>query len=574
MRKRIAVLAAAVLVIFAAALGIYRFMPTSKKMSADPYFGFSDETAEPTFGEENESVAAVIVDGVLMPERALVSSNGEIYIDYTLVQRELNSRFYWDDSEGVMLFTTPEELFEIGTDTSSYTIDQEDYDAGYEIVRTASAGLFFSAQFLQQYSDLTCAFYEAGKETPARLVITLGSEEVKTAEITRNCKLRILGGIKSPVLTDLNQEQPVTVLTQMEHWTQVTTADGYTGYVRNRYLSDIEETVTETTYAPEYTSLHLDERVNLAWHEINYEEMNMDLTEDFSQVSGVNVLSPTWYYLSDNDGNVLSYADADYIEEAHEAGCQVWPLISNFSSDVSTTTVLQTRWARRSVEHYLVDQALELGFDGINIDFEGIAEEAGYAYVQFLRELSILCRVNDILLSVDIPTPYSFNTYYNRKELGIVCDYVIMMGYDEHYVGSDVGSVASLSFEEDGIAATLEDVPAEKLISGIPFYSRIWSTITYTGGDVEVSSEIVSMDAAQELLAELGVESTYDEESGQNYAEWTDEDGVFCQIWLEDETSVKERAALAATYDLGGIAEWRLGQESADVWEIIEEEIS
>ncbi len=567
--KRIAILVLAVLACLAVVLLLHRFYPTSKRMDPGTYFGLT-EGEVPTFAGENETVAAVIADDTIEEEKALIV-NGQVYIDYNLVERELNSRFYWDSSEGLMLFTTPEELYEIGVDTSAYTIDQEGYDAGYEIVRSASTGLFFSAQFLEEHSDLTWELYEE----PARVVVTMGSEAVTTAEVKRNCKLRESESVKSFILTDLTKEQQVRILSQEEDgdWSLVMTEDGYIGSVKTKYLKNQTDTVTETTYAPDYTSLALSERVNLVWHEINYPEMNANLAEDVSGISGVNVISPTWYYLNDNEGGVLSYADASYVEEAHELGLQVWPLISNFSSEVSTSTILSTRWVRRSLEHYLVDQALELKFDGINIDFEGITEEAGYDYVQFLRELSILCRVNGIYLSVDIPAPYSFNTYYNRKELGTVCDYVIMMGYDEHYVGSEAGSVASLSFEENGIINSLTAVPREKFISGIPFYSRIWYTTTYTGGDVEVTSEVVTMKGTEEILDELGVEVTYDEESGQNYAEWMNEDGAYCQFWIEDDDSVRKRAALVAAYDLGGIAEWRLGNESTEVWEIISEEI-
>jgi spore germination protein YaaH len=298
--------------------------------------------------------------------------------------------------------------------------------------------------------------------------------------------------------------------------------------------------------------------------------MNADLEQDIAQVTGVNVISPTWYYLTDNAGGIQSFADVSYVETAHAAGMQVWALISNFSEEVSTTTLLASRTARQTVQNYLISQALELGFDGINIDFEGIAQEAGYDYVQFMRELSILCRKNQIVLSVDVPVPMEFSSYYNRKELGVVCDYVIVMGYDEHYAGSDiVGSVASMDFEITGIENMLQEVPQEKLISGIPFYARLWYTETLADGTTEVTSEAVSMARAEEILAENGVISSYDESTGQQYAEWTAQDGRFCQIWLEDEASVGARAQLVREYGLAGIAEWVLGNEKDSVWEVI-----
>lgn len=538
---------------------IRKYMPSSQRMSSEEYFGQLGETE-----------AAVVVEDHIAQEHAQVY-DGNVYIDYTLVQNELNSRFYWDASVGLLLFTTPTQVFEIAPNTSAYTIDGESFDAGYDILHTTSAGMYLSMTFLQQYSDLNCQVYE----TPKRVVITYGSEEVTTARIKKDTVVRYQGGIKSPIVTDVTEDSEVTVLEQMDSWSKVLTADGYIGYVKNKQLADVTQTTRETVYAgPEYTSIHLDEKVNLVWHQIDYQEMNSQFAEDTADITGVNVISPTWYFLADSAGEITSFADADYVKAAHKKNMQVWALISNFSADVDSTTLLASRAARQKVQNYLIRQAQEIGFDGINIDFEGIAQEAGCDYVQFIRELSILCRKNGIILSVDVPVPMDFSKYYNREELGNVCDYVIMMGYDEHYAGSDiVGSVASMDFEETGIQNMLTEVSKDKLISAIPFYTRLWYTDTLADGTTNVTSEAYSMDNIEALLTEKGVTAAYDESTGQQYAEWTDSDGKFCQVWLEDENSIAARAALISKYELSGIAEWVLGREQSWVWDVISQNI-
>lgn len=538
---------------------IRKYMPSSQRMSSEEYFGQLGETE-----------AAIVVEDHIAQEHAQIY-DGNVYIDYTLVQNELNSRFYWDASVGLLLFTTPTQVFEIAPNTSAYTIDGESFDAGYDILHTTSAGMYLSMTFLQQYSDLNCQVYE----TPKRVVITYGSEEVTTARIKKDTVVRYQGGIKSPIVTDVTEDSEVTVLEQMDSWSKVLTADGYIGYVKNKQLADVTQTTRETVYAgPEYTSIHLDEKVNLVWHQIDYQEMNSQFAEDTADVTGVNVISPTWYFLADSAGEITSFADADYVKSAHKKNMQVWALISNFSADVDSTTLLASRAARQKVQNYLIGQAKEIGFDGINIDFEGIAQEAGCDYVQFIRELSILCRKNGIILSVDVPVPMDFSKYYNREELGNVCDYVIMMGYDEHYAGSDiVGSVASMDFEETGIQNMLTEVSKDKLISAIPFYTRLWYTETLADGTANVTSEAYSMDNIEALLTEKGVTATYDESTGQQYAEWTDSDGKFCQVWLEDENSIAARAALVSKYELSGIAEWVLGREQSWVWDVISKNI-
>lgn len=557
-----------------------KFMPTSKRMPVEEYFGISGNTQKET--DENgeiisqsggvlgENEAVVILEDRVATERALILE-GSAYIDYTLVQNSLNSRFHWDASAGLMLYTTADSIFEIAPNSSSYTIDGEVYDVGYEIVKTTSSGMYLSANFMQQYSDLRCEIYDA----PSRVVITKGSVTVTTGILKKKTAVRCLGGIKSLIVTEVLEGTEVTILEQMENWSRIRTPDGYIGYVKNNRLKKVEEKVRETYYqGPAYTSIVREDRVNLVWHQIDYKEMNSNLEEDIAEMSGVNVISPTWYFLSDNTGEILSFADASYVERAHEAGLQVWALISNFSADVSTTTLLASREARQKVQNYLVNQALELGFDGINIDFEGISQEAGYDYVQFMRELSILCRKNQIILSVDVPVPMDFSKHYNRAELGTVCDYVIVMGYDEHYAGSDlVGSVASMDFEITGIENMLYEVPKEKLISAIPFYSRLWYTETLEDGSTKVTSEALTMSGSEKKLEEYGVASSYDESTGQQYAQWTNEEGQLCQIWLEDKESVSKRASLVSQYDLAGNAAWVLGNEKSFVWEIIAQNI-
>lgn len=564
----LAALVAGIGVIAILAVCVIKFMPTRQRMMPEDYFGLAgtSEAASALGGTE----AAVIVEDHLAQERAVII-DGSAYIDYTLVQRELNSRFHWDASAGLLLFTTPDQLFEIAPNGTSYTTDGQSFDAGYEILKTTSSGLFLSVNFMQQYSNLKFDIYDS----PSRIVVTRGSVQQTAATVKRDSAVRYLGGIKSPIITDVSAGSQVRVLEQMENWSQVMTSDGYIGYIKNNRLSDIQTITTDTFYQePQYTNISLDEKVNLVWHQINYPEMNSDLKKDISDMSGVNVISPTWYYLSDNEGGVLSYADASYVKRAHKKGLQVWALISNFSEDVSTTALLASRTARQNVQNYLISQALELGFDGINIDFEGIAQEAGYDYVQFMRELSILCRKNQIILSVDVPVPMDFSKHYNRRELGVICDYVIMMGYDEHYAGSEVaGSVASMDFERTGIENMLSEVPKEKLVSAIPFYSRIWYTATNEDGSTTVTSEAVSMDYAEQTVAQQGAEKVFDASTGQQYAEWTDDQGRLCQIWLEDEESVRARALLVKEFELAGIAEWVLGNERPAVWPIISESI-
>ena len=218
----------------------------------------------------------------------------------------------------------------------------------------------------------------------------------------------------------------------------------------------------------------------------------------------------------------------------------------------------------------LVTAALKVGLDGINIDFEYLSEDVGVHFLEFLRELSILCHQNNLVLSVDNPVPEDFTSHYDRAEQGRVVDYVIIMGYDEHYVGSEeAGSVASLPWVEQGIKDTLEEVPAKRVINAIPFYTRLWKK---TDGGA-LTSEAIGMDQAQEVITANNVETYWDKTTSQNYGKY-EADGATYEIWLEDAQSIAEKVKLISQYKLAGVAEWKLGFENSSIWQVISDNLT
>ena len=321
------------------------------------------------------------------------------------------------------------------------------------------------------------------------------------------------------------------------------------------------DTDREVKYTLEdYTSIQKDFTINLAWHQVTTKEANATLDDTLASVQGVNVISPTWYTITDNKGNIKSIASKEYVTKAHQRGMEVWGLIDNFSADISTEKVLESSSARAKIVKQLMTSAKRTGLDGINVDFESMTEEAVPHFLEFLRELSIECRERGLTLSVDNPPPQNYTKYYNRKEQASVVDYVVIMGYDEHYNGSEeAGSVASLPWVIEGVEDTLKEVPAEKIIHGIPLYTRLWKT----------SAGIVTSEAIEVHK----VETYWNKEVHQNYGKYEEGNDVY-EIWLEDADSIAEKVKLVPKYGLAGVAEWKLGFEDPGIWSVINENLS
>lgn len=541
------VIAVAVLVILVAILGIVthvvmKYIPSSEKMDLNEYYG-----------EMADGEIALVIGTEKLEERGLVDGD-RVYLPLDVVNTYLNQRYYWDSANQQILYATPSELTSVSASS----------EAG-DKVWVKDDKVYLNLTYVQEFTDLDAYI----TKDPYRITIQYKFKNVKTVTVKKNTSIRYRGGIKSAVLTSVKKGTKLRLIEEMENWDQVATDDGYIGYIDKKKVGEAEKTKFERSFKKEeYSYLTMDSKVNMVWHQVTSTDANAYFADATANMTGVNVISPTWFYLTDTSGNIASIASADYVSQAHEKGLQVWGLIDNFTQEVSTTETLSSTAARQNIISQLIQAAQDVGMDGINVDFESLSEDVGTHFLEFLRELSIECHKNNLVLSVDNPVPEDFTSHYDRAEQGRVVDYVIIMGYDEHYVGSEAGSVASLPWVEQGIQDTLDEVPAERVINAIPFYTRLWKT---TGGNV--TSEAIGMDQAQQTIADNNVETYWDKTTSQNYGKY-DIDNSTYQIWLEDAQSVAEKVKLVSKYDLAGVSAWKLGFENNGIWQIISDNLN
>ena len=541
------VIAVAVLVILVAILGtvthvVMKYIPSSEKMDLNEYYG-----------EMADGEIALVIGTEKLEERGLVDGD-RVYLPLDVVNTYLNQRYYWDSANQQILYATPSEL----TSASASS------EAG-DKVWVKDDKVYLNLTYVQEYTDLDAYI----TKDPYRIAIQYKFKNVKTVTVKKNTSIRYRGGIKSAILTSVKKGTKLRLIEEMENWDQVATDDGYIGYIDKKKVGEAEKTKFERSFNREqYSYLTMDSKINMVWHQVTSTDANAYFADATANMTGVNVISPTWFYLTDTSGNIASIASADYVSQAHEKGLQVWGLIDNFTQEVSTTETLSSTAARQNIISQLIQAAQDVGMDGINVDFESLSEDVGIHFLEFLRELSIECHKNNLVLSVDNPVPEDFTSHYDRAEQGRVVDYVIIMGYDEHYVGSEAGSVASLPWVEQGIQDTLDEVPAKRVINAIPFYTRLWRT---TGGNV--TSEAIGMDQAQQTIAENNVETYWDKTTSQNYGKY-DIDNSTYQIWLEDAQSVAEKVKLVSKYDLAGVSAWKLGFENSGIWKVISDNLN
>ena len=541
------IVAVVVLVILVAVLGIVthvvmKYIPSGEKMDLNEYYG-----------EMADGEIAIVLGTEKLDERGLVDGD-RVYLPLNVVNTYLNQRYYWDSANQQVLYATPSELTAVAA--SSESGDQ---------VWLKDDTVYLNLTYIQQYTDIDAYI----SKEPYRIAIQYQFDNIKTVTVKKNTSIRYRGGIKSPVVTSVKKGAQLRLIEELDNWDQVATDDGYIGYIDKKNVGKASETTFDRDFEREqYSYLTMDGKVNMVWHQVTSTDANAYFADATANMTGVNVISPTWFYLLDTSGNIANISSADYVAQAHEKGLKVWGLIDNFTQEVSTTETLSNTAARQNIISQLIQAATSVGMDGINVDFESLSEDVGIHFLEFLRELSIECHKNNLVLSVDNPVPEDFTSHYDRAEQGRVVDYVIIMGYDEHYVGSEAGSVASLPWVEQGIQDTLAEVPAERVINAVPFYTRLWRT---TGGNV--TSEAIGMDQAQQVISENNVETYWDKTTSQNYAKY-DIDNSTYQIWIEDSQSIAEKVKLVSKYNLAGVSAWKLGFENSGIWQVISDNLN
>ena len=529
----------------AAGFILYRkYKPSKEQVDQSEWYQASgNESAVFLNSEREEGVKGRYIDG-------------QVYLPVDWVDEAVNERFYWDEENSQLIYTLPDQIVYANEETMG--------SSGKPLLVQQDGTVWLLSSLVSAYTNVRIETFDT--DGVHRIFVDTTWEPQQLAKVKKNTTLRIRGGVKSALITEVPSGAEVTVLEQLENWSRVRTEDGQVGYLPNRRLKETEaKTLVSTFQEPEYTSISMDEPVVLVWHQVTNLSANQAMQTLISATKGVNVIAPTWFMLTDNSGNYESLADKNYVDQAHALGMQVWAVLDNFNKgdNVQSEVLFASTAARKKLIASLMKDAQTYGFDGINLDVEGIKASAGPHYVQFIRELSVDCRKAGLVLSIDSYVPASYSAFYNWAEQGRVADYVVMMGYDEHFAGGEAGSVASIGYERQGIMDLLKQVPKEKLISAIPFYTRIWKEDA-SG----TSSQSVGISSAKEWVETNQVELYWQEDLGQYYGE-LEKDGVNYEIWMEEERSLELKMQLIRDNGLAGVACWRLGLEPADVWDVV-----
>ena len=550
---------------------IKKFGPSKDMVNLDKYYGI-----------EQENQLAITIDNEVVGAQGMLY-DGKPYVEYTVVRDYLNGRFYLDVNENILLYTLSDGTIRVDVGSKDYTLQKEAKSKDYVILKMEGSAAYIALDFVQEYTNISFKLYEK----PDRVMIVSDWGETTLATVKKKTQIREDANVKSAIITNASKKDTVTIISEDGKWKKIRTEDGYVGYMKSNCLKNQKDTIISREFKEQkYSNISKDYTINLAWHVVTNSTANNTVLETIANTKGLTTISPTWFTVKNTSGDISSLASSQYVNYAHQSNIEVWALVKDFDGGIGskeeTYELLSKTSNRENLVNQLISAALKHDIDGLNVDFEKVSEECGEHYLQFLRELSLKCRQNEIVLSVANPIPSKYSTQYDLEEQGKVVDYVIIMGYDEHHKESpESGPVASLAFVQTGIEDALKDVPAEKLINAVPFYTRLWKEVLKSeeelaeqeGTDAaeypyNVTSKAYGMSKIKVAIETAGAQIVVDEATGQNYAEW-ETDGATYKVWLEDEAALEEKLKLMKEYKLAGVAGWRLGFESSSAWELI-----
>ncbi|MHB1392900.1 MAG: glycosyl hydrolase family 18 protein [Clostridia bacterium] len=514
----------------------------------------------------------LVVEGSIEEEYSPIVENGQLLFPLDTVKKYIDPNVYWDEKASKVVLTTKDKVLIMKTGKLTAMVNARPVDLNIP-VKLVDVKPYIPIQMLEDMFGIELQWIE--KNNVAVLDYKKNTIQIAVVQADKRI-MRMKPTVWSPaVKKDIKNGETLRVFGEYEKWYKVRSEDGFVGYIEKKHVkseliasdTDINEPIgSSAAWKPKQG------KVNMTWEYVG--SKNPDISK-LKSINGLDVVSPTWFTIADKQGTVTNRADSGYVKWAHSSGHKVWALVGNGSDLDRTHGFLNNTDTREKIIQQLLIYAKLYKLDGINIDFENIYMKDRDMLTQFMRELSPLIREQGLVVSIDVTFRSSSENWsmcYDRKALSEVVDYIAVMAYDQHWAASPVaGSVAELGWVENGVRRMLEEVPNEKLLLGLPFYTRVW-TEEVADGKVKVSSKAVSMDSVEKILSEKKPVVKWDEESGQNYAEYKEGKNTY-KIWIEDEKSINLKSSLVHKYDLAGAASWRKGFESDDIWSVLQDNL-
>ncbi len=497
-----------------------------------------------------------------------INENGVIYISLEDIENFFDGEVFLD-RENNQIITTSD------TKVSVISLTEKKMKTNGSDVQLLDTAIRKDGTIFLPISELEKTYNIDVVKTNNSKVITIESldRELIKADAVKKLNVKYKTKVLSKNVDKVKQGEKVVVVSELENgWTKVRTTNGILGYVKTDKLTN-KTTVREALE----TQQQITGKINMVWD--YYSEYVSAPDRSGTTIEGINVVSPSFFSLEKGDTvKIIDNAargGTQYIEWAKQNNYKIWAMLSNNSMQETTSTILNNYKLREELIEEVVKLAVKYNLDGVNVDFENIKMTDKDVYSRFIIELAPRLRELGMVVSVDVTAPdgsENWSLCFDRNILAKASDYLVFMAYDQYGVSSTTpGTTAGCDWVEVNVNKFLgqEAVKSEKIILGMPLYTRLWTTDTIAD---KVSSKVINMNKIDESLPD-DVERTWDEQKKQYYVDYSSEKYRY-QMWIEDETSIKEKLNLISKYNLAGGSYWEKDRETENIWTITKEALN
>lgn len=517
-----------------------------------------------------------------MKQEMIIDENDVVYLSVDDIRNYYDKHIYFDEQYNQIVTSSETKLAVLKLDENYMTVN------GEKVKISGSAKLIDDVYYLP-FSEMEDVYNVRVDRPENKIVIESLDREITVTNLTKKASVKYKATVFSRTIEKLPENEKVIIAQSQDNtipqgWVKVRTQNGNLGYIEEKYLS---ESIMERE-AKVYEK-QIDGKISLAWEYFSEYAKAPDNTGKV--YDGVNVVSPSFFYLKlqNTDKENLTKLDVllqsnllenvgdegvAYINWAKENGYKVWPKVTNdtLPSTIDEFSVIINDFKlRENMINQIKEYVEKYDLDGINLDFEFMYKSDKDAFSKFVIELAPQLRDMGVCLSVDVTAPDGADNWslcYDRNVIGEVADYVVFMGYDQ-YGTSSIGTTSGYNWLKLSINKFMDydEVPAEKIILGLPFYTKLWKT----KNDQVVGSQVIFISNIENQIP-ANATKEWKEDLQQYYVQY-ENGGYIYKMWVEDITSFEKKIQLVEEYGLAGAGYWRKGFESNNIWSVIKENL-
>lgn len=522
----------------------------------------------PTTVYAKDTVRVVLDDNEItnsLPDIAMII-DGKVMLSIDTIKKYINEYIYFDEKYDTIIVAHDTYFLKMPVNSKSITINGEQKEIQVPAQRVGEK-LYVPIEEIATIYNVQVKYNE-------KVVLTTGT--IQYYKVSINNKIHVKKYKQELCLTTdvVKESESIEIFddyTQKDadDYLWVRTENGSFGYVKKSNIKTKDEVLYSTSFLTNPEDKEK-KKISLAWE---YAENYTPNRTNETKIASLDIVAPTWIYVKNINGDVRECVSSSYIRWTEDVGYEVWPTIKNDEIGIEKTSLLlNDLTARENFISQIIDICKDYNFKGINLDFEHIYFEDREEYAELVRELCVMLRINGITSSVDVNVPDGADDWskcFDSKAISEATDYIIVMAYDQYNtIAGGVGPVASLEWVEMNLNKMLkrDGIDNKKLILGVPFYSRMWKE---RNGNV-TATEAIYMKAAKNYMASKLQNTVWDDNAGQYITKYN-QGNTTITIYVEDKNSLEKKIELVNKYDLAGVAAWRLGQETTDVWQVMEE---